>query len=108
MKQGYILFGFLFAFLALSYGGVAGLVPIGLALGGIWWFSMIRARLAVRAYVYLAERQSGASVEEANKIASRIDTNAASYMVPDMMEYARTVGGQLGLISAARIAGFSQ
>lgn len=107
MTNGFMIFGAILCLLGLAFAGPAGLIVTVVIIGGLWWLSISRASLAVRAYVYLAEVNGGNTAEEANLIAARIDTHAASSLAPSAMEYARMTGGQLAMISQARQRGFN-
>ncbi|TLX70489.1 hypothetical protein FAS41_27885 [Pseudomonas nicosulfuronedens] len=77
---------------------------------GLFIFAMSRGKKAVRAYIYLAARSEGASVEEANELASRIDTHRAGQLNTAMRQFILQCynGQQLPMISDARLDGFKQ
>ncbi len=86
------------------------IVVIVMAAIGLFIFSMNRGKKAVRAYVYLAARNDGASEQDANDIALRIDTHRAGQLNGTMREFVkRCYGGQqLAMISDARLDGFRE
>lgn len=81
---------------------------IGVAVIGLFIFSISRGKKAVQAYVYLAARSEGASEGAANQVASRIDSHAAGGLNDAMLTFAKHCynGKQLAMISAARLDGF--
>lgn len=80
-----------------------------LAIVGLAVFAVSRGKKAVRAYVYLMARRDGLSEGEANMVARRFDTNSAGMLNDEMLRFAkRNYGGQLAMISDARLDGFSE
>ena len=80
------------------------------AVIGLFIFSMNRGKKAVRAYIYLAARSDGASEQDANHIALRVDTRRASQLNGAMREFVNRCysGQQLAMISDARLYGFRE
>ena len=85
-------------------------ILIIVAVVGLFIFTMSRGKKAVRAYVYLAARSDGATEEDANNMALRIDTHRASQLNSAMREFTHHCygGKQLAMISDARLDGFLQ
>lgn len=83
-------------------------ILIILAIAGLWYFSMIRGRLSVRAAAYLLALENGASPQEANRFALSIDMYEAAKRKNEVMYCVQQVygGSQLALISEARLMGF--
>jgi hypothetical protein len=79
-------------------------------VAGLFIFSMSRGKKAVRAFIYLTSRADGATVSEANDLASRIDTHRASELNTAMLHFVRHAygGKQLPMISDARLDGFRE
>lgn len=91
--------------LTVASGGLAFVLIVGF---GIWYWTLRRGRLSVRAYVYLRARQDGATVAEANYAALRLGYHEAAALAPmAKMNVETTFGGrQLPMIAMAREDGF--
>lgn len=74
----------------------------------IWYYSIQRGRLVVRAAAYIIGLAEGSSPEDANSFASSIDTFSASKRKQEVMSFVHAAygGSQLALISEARPLGF--
>jgi hypothetical protein len=83
---------------------------LAVAAVALIFYSMQRGKKAVRAFIYLAAMEKGATEHEANVMASRLDLHAASNLNDQMRQFVQLVYGdsQLAMISAARRAGFRE
>ena len=106
MTKGFRLFAVLCCLTGLCLGGFSGLIIVACLVGSLWWFTIARARLAVRAHVFLIEVEFGNNVDAANKMASSVGVDAAASLSQTCMRHAALHGGQLALISLARQQGF--
>lgn len=104
--QNYI-FWFVCGFIALTLTGGAAIIVflIGFAL---WYWTLRRGRLSVRAFMYLSARHNGATVAEANYEAMRLGYQDAADLVHDVKKAVGVGfgGRQLPMIAMARSDGF--
>lgn len=79
-----------------------------MAVCAVWYYSMLRGRLTVRASTYLMLISEGNSEDHANKIALAVDLFAANQLKNGAMYHVNEVygGRQLALIADARLQGF--
>lgn len=106
MSSGQIKLSLFICIVCTLIAGFLGLIA-GIAISiGAWWYSLQRGKLAVQAYVFLQELNTGATVAEANEKARRIDLYAATELAPEAHMHNTINGGQLATISDARRAGF--
>lgn len=80
-----------------------------IAFAAVWYFFMTRARLLVRAFVFIDCVVQGNTVEHANRLAARVDMHASNQLRGEAMLYVNGMfnGKQLALISHARLLGYN-
>jgi hypothetical protein len=98
-------------FLGLAIMGAAkgnGLVIILIIAIALWYWTLRRGRLTVRAFMYLGMLTQGASPMEANDKVFRVGYFKASEFAPVAKSFVREYfeGKQLKMIAEARARGF--
>ena len=79
-----------------------------LCAGGVWFYTLYRGRLFVRAYMFLIGLEDGMDVDAANCFARSIGYLKATEYVPQAKFFANSLfnGRQLPVIALARAKGF--
>lgn len=107
MKNLIVLIGSaLFGWFMLEHiGGWIALIVIAI---GLWYWSLRRGKLAVKALLYLYAIQDGQTPAEANRHVRTFTAHDLNVLAPGVKSYVQELygGSQLAMIAKARKQGF--